>query len=105
MFARHERGRQLPGLISTSWELAYHTPIFMTECYFKPSFLLPTRAAVINLSFIVCSFECFAFAVLDSRGSWLASIRPDALTGDRNRRESSRCLAREAFGFPSGRSR
>jgi hypothetical protein len=41
----HERGRQLPGLISTSWELAYHAPIFMTECYFNPSFLLPTRAA------------------------------------------------------------
>lgn len=41
----HEHGRQLPGLISTSWELAYHTPIFMTECYFNPSFLLPTRTA------------------------------------------------------------
>ena len=41
----NDHGRQLPGVISGSWALKYHTPIFMKECFFNSEFILPTRAA------------------------------------------------------------
>src|ERR1051326_1746677 len=41
----NDHGRQLPGLISGSWELTYHTPTFMAEGYFNPEFVIPSRAA------------------------------------------------------------
>jgi hypothetical protein len=41
----NDHGRQLPGLISGSWELTYDTPTFMAECYFNPEFIVLSRAA------------------------------------------------------------
>lgn len=38
----NDHGRQLPGIISSSWALAYHTPVFMRQLYFA-NFLVPTR--------------------------------------------------------------
>jgi hypothetical protein len=38
----NDHGRQLPGLINSSWALAYHTRAFMQEVYFA-DFLLPKR--------------------------------------------------------------
>ncbi|HEY0161016.1 MAG TPA: hypothetical protein VGF28_27290 [Thermoanaerobaculia bacterium] len=38
----NDHGRQLPGLITTSWALAYHTRTFMEQVYFA-NFLLPKR--------------------------------------------------------------
>lgn len=41
----NDHGRQLPGLIGGSWQLAWDTVTFMTQCYFNSEFVTPTRAA------------------------------------------------------------